>query len=434
MKRTVVALLLAAAAATAAEAQLPSTPRDLGMGGSSMGLARGQEALWTNPANLGLADAPYWSIGFPQVGTGTTILGPSAGDLATFFLNDDSPERAREILARVPRGGMEVDLGVRAPLVAVQRRGLAVGIGYGSAARQTVGRDIVDLLLLGYEDGRTDYSVGNTSSRRFSYWDFMIGYGRAAGPVSVGVTGHYYRGGRVAQTRAFDPRIDPAAGTVELEWVEVSAPRAGGMGLDLGVAMQPSERLTVGASLANAVSSMGFGEGLRVRQVTITRDDLIGDPDAFWNVRSRLRASERDLDPSGSSPEVLQTRAGLLDDNTLPRTLRLGAAYSLQTRTDLAFGVQTELNGGRLGGWWSDMVSIGIQHGLPRISVRAGYATDLADGRMISGGLTLGPIQVGLGRIDVDEVDGIQRSGWIGSFGMGIRTTGLASYAGGGRR
>jgi hypothetical protein len=415
-------------AASAVEAQLPSTPRGLGMAGAYMGMVRGQEALWVNPANLGLADAPYWSVGLPQATGGTNIRGPSAGDILSYLLRDDSPERAQELMAQVPLDGMELDLRVRAPLLGFQRRGFAFGIGYGSIRGQDIGRDLVDLMLNGYEDGRTDYRVGKTQQTDLSYWNFAAGYGRAFGPVSIGVTGHHFRGGRVARARMFEPDVDVAAGTIEVDYVEVAAPSASGFAVDVGVAIQPVPGLTAGASLLNASSSMAYGRGLRVRDVTITRADLDGDPEAFWDVRSRLRESERSMDVEASSLKALEAYAGLRDDIAFPRTLQVGAAYSLPTRTVLTAGYRTELDGGRMAAWWSDMASIGIQQKLPLISLRAGYATDLADGSMVSGGLSLGPMHFGVARVESSEA-GFQRSGWIGSFGMSMQTTGLASYA-----
>jgi hypothetical protein len=71
--RLACAALLVAAAVAPAAAQVPLTPRSLGMSGAYLGVARGNEALFHNPANLGLSGNPLWSMSFPQIGFGATL-------------------------------------------------------------------------------------------------------------------------------------------------------------------------------------------------------------------------------------------------------------------------------------------------------------------------------------------------------------------------
>ena len=73
-----------------------------------------------------------------------------------------------------------------------------------------------------------------------------------------------------------------------------------------------------------------------------------------------------------------------------------------------------------MSGRWDREVSVGIQQKLPLITVRAGYASNFEEGTMISGGLSLGPIQLGAARLDDGMYEGAPRSGWIGTFGLGV--------------
>src|SRR5262245_51942822 len=91
-----------------AAAQMPAAPRELGMGGAYMGVARGYEAVFLNPANLGLPDAPRWSIAFPQVALGGGLVGFETRDLRDLInYRDLTPERQNELLSLIPTGGAE---------------------------------------------------------------------------------------------------------------------------------------------------------------------------------------------------------------------------------------------------------------------------------------------------------------------------------------
>mgnify|MGYP006210510607 CR=1 FL=1 len=79
-----------------------------------------------------------------------------------------------------------------------------------------------------------------------------------------------------------------------------------------------------------------------------------------------------------------------------------------------------QLSAGRLASRWDREISIGIQQRIPLMVLRAGYATNLEEGSMVSGGLSLGPIQVGLARLDDGMHQGSPRGGWIGTFGLGV--------------
>jgi hypothetical protein len=59
---------------------------------------------------------------------------------------------------------------------------------------------------------------------------------------------------------------------------------------------------------------------------------------------------------------------------------------------------------------------------LPLISIRAGVASNLDEGSLLSGGLTLGPLNLGIARISDGEVDGRGRKGWIATAGLSARS------------
>lgn len=408
--------------AGAAQAQVPLTPRALGMGGAYTAVARGHEAIYLNPANLAAHGSPFWSLAFPQVAVGGSVLGLSAGDLPDLLeLNKTPDARRAELLAAVPASGSEARFDIRLPLMAFQSGGFGMGVSYGSVGQHTVGKDILELLLNGYEEGRTDYAVGNTAGSRATFWDFAAAYGRAFGPVSVGVTGHFVHGGTVLRSRLFEPRVDLERREIEVDYVSVMSRGGRGYGVDLGITYHPTRSVTLSGAVANAWSRMKWNETLRTRHITLSRSDF---DNASFDLLTRYERSEVDVDPDAVPLAVYATAEGLYDHAYFPAVARLGAAWKSSYGTDLSASFQEQLTEGRLADRWSRMAAIGVQQKLPLITVRAGYASNLEDGSLVSGGLTLGPMQLGLARLNDGQLEGATRSGWIGSFGVGVRTTG----------
>jgi hypothetical protein len=376
-----------------------------------------------NPALLGLPGTPYWSVAFPQVAVGGTMLGTRFGDLQpmTKYRSVSDQERD-EILARIHPDGADGRYDLRAPAAALQVGRFGVGITYTSVGRHNVGRDVMELLFDGYEEGRTDYEVGNTSGSRATFWDLSAAYGRAVGPVSIGATAHYYRGGTLLRSRMSEPRIDVLAQDIEVDYGSVMARGGSGYGLDLGAAYQPVRDVTLSASVSNVISSMTWSDEIRRRFVTLDRNDL--ENVSAMDLINRYEASESSIDPPGTSLAEIAAAEGLYDRTDLPSTMRLGAAWSGVTGTDVGLTYTEELVDTRLAGVWDRSVGIGAQQRIPFVTLRAGYATDLDRGSLLSGGLSLGVLQLGVARLNDGDLDGFDRSGWIGTFGVAVRTTG----------
>ncbi|HEX8904092.1 MAG TPA: hypothetical protein VF771_04580, partial [Longimicrobiaceae bacterium] len=243
---------LAALAAPAA-AQAPLTARSLGMAGSYVADARGVEALFFNPANLGLGGTPTWSVSIPQLVVGTRFVGTRLGEVPSFMhFNRWSQDEKDAFVGGIPGEGLNAGVSVTLPIAAVQVKRVAVGVSYVARYEQNVGRDVMDLLVNGYQAGRTDYAVGNTSGRNASWLDFSAATGRRFGRVSLGVAGHYVMGRGMAQNRLFEPEFDVEAGDLSAELREVSVRGGSGWGVDVGLAAEPAPRLTVGAAVSNA--------------------------------------------------------------------------------------------------------------------------------------------------------------------------------------
>lgn len=416
---SVVAAAFAVISAGAAGAQVPASPNELGMGGAYMGVARGYESIFLAPGNIAAPGAPRWSIAFPQVALGAGLLGPELQDLFDLADYDGvSATRQEELLALFPERGTEARFSLRAPVLAFTMGGLGLGVSYASAGRHTFSRDIVELMLDGYEDGRTDYSVGDTFGERATYWDIAGTYGRRSGAVSLGATGHLILGRTIVRSRLFDPRIYLATQDIEVDYVGVFARGGWGYAIDLGAAYQATPDVTVSVALSNALSSMDWSDDLKVRKLTLDRD-LIDNAEPL-DLRNRYNASEGDLDPESSDSQVLSTLANLFDDATFPAVARFGVAWNPARSTTFAADYHRKLTDGRLGDEWDRRLSFGVQQSLAMFAVRAGYAAGSDGGNMVTGGLSAGPLDIGVARYQRSDFEGERTRGWIGTFGLGV--------------
>jgi hypothetical protein len=401
-------------------AQLSLTPRALGTGGAYIGIARGQEALFLNPANLALPDNPGWSLNVGQVSVGGIVLGASSTDFAKLMglKDEDGAGNNQDFLRRIPENGLEMDMELRAPLFAMQAGPVAFGVSYAAVTQQKFSRDLADLFLNSYEEDRTDYSVGNTTGSYATFIDFAAAYGRQVGPVAVGVTGHYLHGRTVSRSRLFDPRFNRQNEPhIAVDYMEVLARGGKGFSLDAGAAYQPNRRLTLSGSVSNLIGAFWWSEDLWVRDLTLTENDFSDDP---VTVAERFTGSERRMGEGSGTADAMALADVLYEGMRLPTTLRAGAAFGAWPGMRLGTSFHKNLRDGGLAGGWDQSVGIGVQQKLPLISLRAGYASDLSGGRMFSGGVSLAFLDIGAALIE-GEKQGVSHSGAIITMGTGIR-------------
>jgi len=423
MMKHVVIAAAAVLAAVPATAQVSLNSRALGMGGAYIGVARGQESLHLNPANLGLPNSPHWSAAIPQLAFGVQTIGVEPGDLWDLReYGGMEPAEREAFLAKVPATGTGGEIDVRAPLFSLQVGRFAVGAGYAVVGEHTVNRSIVDLVLNGFEQSKLgQYNIQNTGGFRASFFDIHAAYGRRIGPLALGVTGHYYipqemvRSAFVEQDTVF---TGPIPTDIRVMYQGVRAEGGSGFGVDVGAALQPIPGLTLGVALDNAFNSLQWNEDLRVRTLTLDRNDYeTGDAEALL---TRYEESDADYVDTGADPQTRALAQQILGerDQGLPMTLRVGGAFALPTSTTVGVQYQSQLEDSPVSGLWENQVSVGVQQKLPIITLRAGLASDMADGSMLTGGLTLGPIQLGVARLSGAG----DRHGWVYTFALSGRS------------
>ncbi len=424
-----------AAAVPPAAAQLPVTPRALGMGGAYTAVARGQEAIFHNPANLALPGNPHTSLAAPQITLGATLNGVTFGDIDDLRAFDEltGDERAA-ILRRIPDEGTTGEVDVRIPVFSMSYRRALLGVSYNLTGRHGVSRDVAELVLNGVQlerlvpGGANPYDAQDilerSQGRRAAYFDFAAGYAHRVGPVSLGVTGHYLRGGALVRSGAVDVDtvFSATAPDVRVTYMGVSRDGASGFGLDVGAAFQPVPSLTLSAAVTNAVNTLEWKGEQELRYVVLDRGDYVnGDPEL---IRNEYGASGRTL-AEAEPLRAAQARALLADLDVaaeLAPTLRAGAAWQPRAGTTVAAAYTGELSESRLAGPWNRSLSVGWQQKVPVVTLRAGVASDLDSGALLGGGLSLGPIHLGAARVTGSAEGSPDQSGWIFTFGFGGQT------------
>ena len=401
-------------------AQVPMSPRSLGVGGALLGAARGEESVFHNPAHLGLSDSPRWSVSLAGVSASGELHGLSFGELIDLIEYDDLTESERRTLfGNVPADGARLEVDVRAPLATAQIGRFGFGVGYLMVGGHSLSRDVTDLILNGYQEGRFNYDVSDTRGDRATVWDFAVAYGTDVGPVSLGVTGHLLLGGRLVRTFMTDPVIDIAGRDIDVDFMGMRSRGGTGAALDFGAAYELRNDLTLSGVVTSAFSRIDWSDNVTVRELRLSRSDFDSN-ESIRTYYDRWLASERPITASDEALIDVTPQRFLQVDAQLPTVASLGLAWQPIETTDLLLAYSEELTDGRLGGDWQRRVAVGAEHRFWLLALRAGLAGDLDGEHMLSGGISLGPMHLGIARLSGDRGD-TSRSGWLGSFGLSTK-------------
>jgi len=413
------------ASAQAAVGQLPINGRALGLGGAWQGLARGDEAVFTNPAHLALRGGPVWSFGLPALTFAATTSGFTLFDIPDIVQYTKlSTEQKQALLAKIPEEGSEIRLEFRAPFFTMQTGRVGLGVMYWTDMRQTAGKDLFDLLFNGYQEGRTDYDVGLTEGERTSYLDIAVATGQRLGPVAVGVTGHYLRGTFRGKTKVFEPRYDLVNKDIQVDYVGVESGNGNGWALDVGAAIVPIPGLVVSAAVANLAAKFTWSEDLVGKKLTLTKADRGA---SYQSLLERYDRSKHRIDPATATLQERIVAQGLLEEQVPPAVLRAAMGWELLPTTRLSVGYEQRLTDGELLGDWQSTVSAGVEQKVLFFTARAGVSRSQregGEGRTTLGlGLGLGPLQLGVARVQGGKYAGAAREGLV--FGLSLRAQGI---------
>jgi hypothetical protein len=396
----VLALLVLLPATGTAQLAAPSA-RSFGLAGSYSARARGYEAPYWNPANLGLPGRPGWSVGI--VGANASINNNSLDygqitDLYGTYIDDATKSR---ILADI-RGSnpdrmfqLGGELGASALAVSIWRFGFGLSaIGVGDLQ---LSPDAAELILFGNigEDGTgKDFDIGGDGdgsvfsnfymsyAQPFSFetlpgMEFSVGasvkYGIAHALVIVSDQGSTFT-------------TSPLVLDADMQVLSSNGSDAGRMwAFDLGAAMDWSN-WTFSLALQNAFVNVNWN----VEDFELSLFE--GRADITEAVLTDTTMAYSDL-----TPELQQQVDERLATADPPKRLRMGAMYRLGPKWALSADY-VELLGGTLREQWNRSLSAGAQVSLISVlPLRAGLATDFSQVALAGGlGIYAGPVHVDL--------------------------------------
>ena len=314
----------------------------LGLGGPSPSLARGFAAISANPAALGSADSPSWSVSGLAFEIRRGLDPVTLGDLANWD-GRDIPRTVRAAwLDDVRRSGSESGgAGLDLTLVSLSLGRLGFQLSARAAGDVSLNPDAVELLLFG-NAGLTgeprDYELAGSAGDGFVVTTGSLAYGLPVavvdgGSLHLGATASISLGHALWVARdngsglTGDPtRLDLRFPILHVDGNVGSGGEGLGFAVDLG-ALWTRGPLSLGATVHNALNTFSWD-----------LDDLVLRPgSAFFDPgRSTTDFDER---PGSEAPPVM---LDALEDMTFPLVLAAGAAYRLRPKLtvtgDMVFG------------------------------------------------------------------------------------------------
>jgi len=430
------------------EAQMAPGARSVAMGGGGMVFARGVDAIEWNPANL--AGSTGWNVSVFELGMATMSSGATFGEILAIMGAEDVPlfstdRSVSQIVQQIPDTGLQLftvtegfvtayaaDQGeVPKPGSPIPSVGLSIGnIGVRVRSRvlgeATLSRELADLIGNGFflEDIQ-DYAVGNTGFSSTSFSEITVSYGtRLGGLLSVGVGGRYVVGHGMTRGRFFEPQIDlapdPGEPYLTLQSVAVEATGGSGFGLDVGFSLDLPMGLTAAVSGTNVVQRMTWDDALIAHSATYTDADFDESID-FLDILDRY--DPEPVDPDAVPLAVYQASQGLFEESYFPQAFRGGVGWQSGGTSVEAVGIKVSPRG-RFTSAWDERLSLGVEHRLPVVTLRAGYAVGSDALTALTGGLGLGvgPVQLELsgGRFSADGA-AVSKEGYYGTLGLQLR-------------
>lgn len=287
MKRYIYIVLILSLLGTAARGQSPSSAAALGMGGSRLTQASGPEAVFYNPANLGIKRGSKVGLSLFNF---STITGNNAFSLYDYnrisgdTLNDADKQL---ILNAIPQNGLLVNSEVTVGVLGLAVKRVAFTAILKNWQQVNISRDLADLMLFGNQLNRT-YSV--SSGRIGQGWTVLesaVSYGQPVMSglftVALGVSFKHLSGFKYNST-AGDIEITTLnsglLGNGDINYrtagwndqLTLVKPAGQGWALDLGVAAEAGSHWRMGLSVLNLNRGIKWQADVRERLVSFNLD------------------------------------------------------------------------------------------------------------------------------------------------------------------
>ncbi len=411
-------LLLACVTGDAAAQLATPSARSFALANSFMARARGYEAPFWNPANLGLVDRPAWSVGLAGASAYLNNNSLSYGQISDLYGEYIDNETKSELLASIreddPTKMMTLSVDASASVLGFSIWRFAFGAGAMGAGNLEVSPDAAELVLFGNvgEDGTgKDFLLDGSHGQG---WAISGGYVSYAQPFtipalnylglkfSVGATLKYGVTHGLVHLKDTGSSVinDPLVVTVDAEVLKSTDADAGRLwAADLGVAVDWDGLLVAGISLSNAFSSITWNE----EDFELLQVIALADFDATISSDTTIAFSEL---PADKQDEII----AFLEDRTVPKKLRLGLVFEAIPALTVSADY-VELIGGTLRSRWERTLSTGGElRLLSAIPLRIGLATDFSHFAYTGGlGIYTGPVHLdmSIGRWGVVGGDGL---------------------------
>jgi len=298
--------------------------RSFGLGGAYTALATGADAGRWNPANLGLRQAPKFSMHFVSFGAGAFNNAFTKSDYDLYngaYLNAG---KKAAILARISGAGWRFNLTGETDLLGFSHRNYAVTVGLDFAADANLARDFVDVVLNGNRLHQR-YNFDGTTGAGLALVNVGFSYGKAFTPsflkpymkkFAVGGTVKYLRGldtaevlnARGGMTTKFEGIFGDAQATVR------QASGGNGIAVDLGASALMGKKLILGMTLRNFPGIIQWNRNAKEHHYGVTTDSLTA-----WEWASNHEDSVIQNDSEKKNITGF--------NNRLPAVVHLGAAY-----------------------------------------------------------------------------------------------------------
>jgi hypothetical protein len=257
-----------------------SSGKVIGMGLSYTTVARGSEACFWNPANLGLPGNSSISLTIFSVGinlANNSFSLKNYNDYTGKFLTENDKT---DILSAIPQMGLNLRADGSANLLAISYKNVALFFSGTGTSALNLPKDPLEVLFYGNKLNDT-LNVEKTSGEAWGKLSLGFSWGKRVinllgKDIYTGLTFRYIKG-------LIYENIVTAQGYTVTEATQIKGEQkfqikssTGGEGFssDLGFAIKLSPKLMLGLSLTNLFSQIRWTKGNELKTYTITLDSL----------------------------------------------------------------------------------------------------------------------------------------------------------------
>ena len=419
-------------------------PRAMGMAGSYSALARGAEALYWNPANMGLKDSPKvslpLSLGFSFILENNSWSVADYNDHNGNFIDEAAKD---DLLADLEQGGFKfnTDIALFLPVVGGFTFPMPWGLSSAIAFDTQIGvegqipRDMIEFLLRGNDFEQTRIEQGRDPNYDIAEWDgqgwglgvFSWGFAKPWMPAQlspylsqflVGTTLKVMGGGMGEVIRSDGGFITRPSGA-DIDAYVVSQFGGGiGFGLDFGAAGVTKDGKTVGSiALMNFLDTMSWSISTQQDSVFVSASDInalsISGKDDLTEI------TDNPVDSNGD--KIFHKEIDVSSfSRSLPAMMRIGVAHTPLPRLTVSGNYDQAFSDG-FGISSTPHISTAVEYRLVNwFPVRFGLSVGGRSSQTSAMGFAFGPFTLGRVQLSLLETGLINRGGFLPGLSQGF--------------